>query len=400
MTLAAQLTTLPLMLYHFGRLSLVSPLANMLVLPVQPAVMILGGLAAIAGMIWAPLGVPLAWIAWPFPAFTIRAAETLARLPAASHSFPPISWLTLLPLYGAIGLATWKLDSDPGPDQTGFVDRIPAALPLAALALACTLTWRSVFALPDGRLHITLLPVTEGQGLLLRTPEGRYLLIDGGASSVELGRALDRRLSPFNRSLDWVVVTAADEGGIGALARLIERYHIGGALVADAPGGSAYRQFTEELLAMGRPIGRVEGGMELVLGDGARLEFEELGQSGMALWIRYHRARLLLAPSAEAGWLRSLPPEIRAGQVTGVLPPDGGDATFSPPADLLALEPHMILLPIPPGNRRGLPPRSLVEAAEGRTILRTDENGWIELTVDGDRLWVEVQRLPASVPLG
>ena len=41
-TLAAQILTLPLIAHYFGRLSVVSPLANLLVLPVQPAVMILG----------------------------------------------------------------------------------------------------------------------------------------------------------------------------------------------------------------------------------------------------------------------------------------------------------------------------------------------------------------------
>jgi len=44
-TLAAQITTLPLMVYYFKRLSLTSLLANPLILPAQPPLMILGGLA-------------------------------------------------------------------------------------------------------------------------------------------------------------------------------------------------------------------------------------------------------------------------------------------------------------------------------------------------------------------
>jgi competence protein ComEC len=67
-TLAAQVTTLPLTAAYFHRLSLVAWVANPLVLPAQPAVMVLGGLATIAGSVWLPLGRPLAWIAWPFVA--------------------------------------------------------------------------------------------------------------------------------------------------------------------------------------------------------------------------------------------------------------------------------------------------------------------------------------------
>ena len=44
-TLAAQATTLPIILHHFQRLSLISLLANPLILPVQPAVMVFSGLA-------------------------------------------------------------------------------------------------------------------------------------------------------------------------------------------------------------------------------------------------------------------------------------------------------------------------------------------------------------------
>ena len=49
-TLAAQVTTLPLILYYFQQLSIVSLLANPLALPAQPPLMVLGGLAALPGL--------------------------------------------------------------------------------------------------------------------------------------------------------------------------------------------------------------------------------------------------------------------------------------------------------------------------------------------------------------
>ena len=71
-TFAAQITTLPLTAYHFKRLSLISFIANPIVLPAQPPLMILGGLAMLAGMVWLPLGQLLAWLAWPISACTQR----------------------------------------------------------------------------------------------------------------------------------------------------------------------------------------------------------------------------------------------------------------------------------------------------------------------------------------
>src|SRR5215213_8539248 len=63
LTFAAQLTTIPIMAYHFQRISLVSFIANPFILPPQPAVMILGGLAMLLSLIWLPLGQIAAWVA-------------------------------------------------------------------------------------------------------------------------------------------------------------------------------------------------------------------------------------------------------------------------------------------------------------------------------------------------
>ena len=55
LTLAAQVVTLPIMAFHFGRLSLTSFLVNPLILPAQPPVMVLGGLAALLDLVSRPL---------------------------------------------------------------------------------------------------------------------------------------------------------------------------------------------------------------------------------------------------------------------------------------------------------------------------------------------------------
>ncbi len=65
----------------FQLLSLSSMIANPLILPAQPPVMILGGLAVIVGLIYVPLGQLLAYLAWPFVVYTIRVVELIANIP-------------------------------------------------------------------------------------------------------------------------------------------------------------------------------------------------------------------------------------------------------------------------------------------------------------------------------
>ncbi len=62
-TLAATLATAPVILYHFGRVSWISPLVNMLILPVIPLIMGLSALVLVGGPFVAWLAyVPLWWV--------------------------------------------------------------------------------------------------------------------------------------------------------------------------------------------------------------------------------------------------------------------------------------------------------------------------------------------------
>ena len=101
-TLAAQLTTIPITAFYFRRFSLSSVLANPAILPAQPPLMILGGLATIAGTIWMPLGRILAWIAWPFASFTIRTVSWFSDLPLASLTLDPVSPFSIALFYAAL----------------------------------------------------------------------------------------------------------------------------------------------------------------------------------------------------------------------------------------------------------------------------------------------------------
>ena len=84
MTLSAQVFTLPLIAYYFGRISLIAPLANLLVLPTLPVLTTIGFLMILSGLVWSQLaftlGLILHFIAW----YIIFVAELLSQVPYAS----------------------------------------------------------------------------------------------------------------------------------------------------------------------------------------------------------------------------------------------------------------------------------------------------------------------------
>jgi len=108
-TLAAQIAVLPLLVVNFGQLSLIAPLANILILPVIPITMLVGFLSALAGLIFLPLGKILGWLAWLFLTYEIKIIELLAKIPLAAVSFK-WSWLAGGIYYAVLIWLIWRFN--------------------------------------------------------------------------------------------------------------------------------------------------------------------------------------------------------------------------------------------------------------------------------------------------
>jgi competence protein ComEC len=108
-TLAAQILALPLILYQFGNLSIIAPLANVVLLPVVPAAMLWGTLALLGGLIWLPLGQGLATVAYLFLAWLTEGARWFANLPYAAVQLPVFPLWLLLGYYAlVVGAGLWN----------------------------------------------------------------------------------------------------------------------------------------------------------------------------------------------------------------------------------------------------------------------------------------------------
>lgn len=411
-TLAALLTTLPITLYHFRRFSMVTLIANPLVLPVQPSVMILGGLATMAGMFWFPLGQVVAALTWPFIAYTIRMVELLAQLPGAS-------WVTgrfgigLVVLYYLVLLGLtffWPHLMNRSQTVQSSSSRftrtklwIQQASPvlgpatLIALLVVVSLTWKAAWASPDGRLHLTILDTNDygqsGEALLIQTPAGRSVLVNGGPSASSLSDALGRRLPSGQRTFDYWVIGGIDNEQIAALPANIDRYPPDQVLWAGATGGTrAARQLNEAFLEHDILIQLAQAGQYFELGDGARLEVYSSDQRGAILMLKWQNFRALLPLGMDIDTLEAAQKDNNLAGITALLLSGNGYAPSNPPDWIARLQPKVVLLSVAAGDNRNLPDPETLDAVKGYTLLRTDQNGWIELTTDGDEIWVEVEK--------
>jgi competence protein ComEC len=83
-TISAQIFALPILLYNFDSLSLISVFANILALPIVPFTMLAGFITGIAGFVWPALSSILAWPAWILLSYIILVVQKLSGIPFAS----------------------------------------------------------------------------------------------------------------------------------------------------------------------------------------------------------------------------------------------------------------------------------------------------------------------------
>ncbi|MCJ7585829.1 MAG: ComEC/Rec2 family competence protein [Anaerolineales bacterium] len=390
-TLAAQLTTLPIMAYQFGRISLVSLIANPFILPAQPAVMLFGGLALLLGLLYLPLGQLAAWLAWPFVVYTNRAVELFASFPHGVLVLGNFSLLFVILFYAA--LLSWTFA---GTRIKAFLvaqQLTLAPLLLSAVALVTFLTWRAAFAAPDGHLHLTFLDVGSANAVLIQTPTGHYVLVNGGPSLSRLSDALGRRLSPFDRKLEYLIIASTQENQVAALPRTLERFPPEAVLWAGKIESSySARQVDKWLADQSIAVTRVIPGSGLDLGAGARLKVLSVTPRGAVLLVEWGGFRALLPIGIDFDTLDELKNRQAVGPVTALLLADSGYAPLNPPEWIAALRPQVVILSVEAGDPDGLPDQEALDAVQDITLLRTDRDGWITVSTDGVQMWVEVER--------
>ncbi len=223
-TLAAQVTTLPVILLQFSQLSLTSLLANPLVLPVQPALLV-GSLAAtLMGMVWLPLGRIFATLTWPLSAYTNRIVTLIDQINGGSRMLSPQSVVFASILLGVLlflFIFRKRLPKWFNQQHWGWL-----VLFLSALAfLLCTSVLRS----PDGNLHVRLIRTGDETTIYIKSPTGKSLLIDPSNESNSLAAGISPSLPLWRFHVDEVIATHL--ASAKTISRLNERLPIERALL-------------------------------------------------------------------------------------------------------------------------------------------------------------------------
>ncbi len=416
-SLAAQLSTLPLILVHFGRLSVISPLANLLVAPVVPLAMLgaavgtlLGPL--VTGSLSALLLAPLLVATWLPLTLMTRGAGLLAQVPMANLELPPPVDLAAAAVALAVLAATLRRargPAEPGRLQPGPPPRPPSPpgrrrLPAALAGLALVaVTSASLIARPGPALSVSVLDVGQGDAILLEAANGRRLLVDGGPDPDLLVRRLDERIPAWDRHIDIALLTHPHEDHAGGLAGLPPRYRVDRLIETDMNSeGSGVLELRATAMREGIARFRLTQGDAFDLGH-ARVEVlwppddvipdrvltdgRAINGTSIVLAVRLGQQRILLTGDLEddhdLDLLELIPDDGQRWDLLKVA--HHGSATASSRPILETLRPRLAAVSAGLGNRYGHPSMSTLQrlrAVDAR-LWRTDLQGTLTVELDG-----------------
>ncbi len=273
-----------------------------------------------------------------------------------------------------------------------------------SLVFLAALGWLALRGLPDGlgaaRLHVWFLDVGQGDAILIQTPDGRQVLVDGGPSPSALFDQLGEVLPFWDRSLDIVVLTHPDADHVSGLIPLLDRYKVATVVDSLAADDKAADMWRTTITAAHVSHQAAQRGMRLITGSAVFTVLNPPGPDtllfgndhSIVLRLDYGQASLLLTgdaeQAAEDGMLASDLPLAAGVLKVG----HHGSAASTSPAFLAAVQPRLAVISVGAENRFGHPAPELLQRLHGIEVLRTDERGRIELVSDGKGWTVHTER--------
>lgn len=393
-SILATVVTAPLVVWTFGRLSLVAPLTNIAASPVIALLQPMLFLALAAGPVHAAAQF-VAQAAHPLLYAFDGIATVGAAVPFGALSVAPTLGVALACGAAAIALVV-----------AASSRRHAAGRALIAAAVSATVAvWWIAAPAGSGLAELHLIDVGEGDAVAVRTPHGSWLLVDAGRSWTG-GDAGRRFVVPYLRrfggKLALFVASHPDADHVGGAASILRALRPAAYRDAAFAGGSApYRQSLAVAGALGVPWSRVQAGDSLSI-DGVQVRFlapdsawagglrSSNAASTVAL-VQYGEVRFLLTGDAdhvEESWLLAHAERELHADVLKV--GHHGASTSSSAPFLDAVHPRLALVSVGAGYGYGHPSERVMHDLLGRgaTVLRTDQLGTIVVTTDGRSLTI------------
>jgi len=387
--IAATLPTLPLLVWHFDRISLLGIPLTLILAPIVAMVIPGIGLALFLSLLHPTIGAFVAGGTGLLLEVGNRIVLLGATLPGASFW---VSREALLWVSAASFGATLLL-------RLGAPRRVRREVRIAVAAGWGVVALLLLPLLPKERvLELHMIDVGQGDAIALRTPSGRWVLIDAGPRSATFD-AGERRVVPYLkregvRRIEALFLTHPHLDHIGGAPAVLRAFPVRGIIDPSRPHGSRpYLQLLEEAEREGGSWWRAREGMTLQV-DGVSVHvlhpseniveaprLEDPNDLSIVLLIRWGRGTILLTGDAPASVEHEVLEQLSS--LTLLKVGHHGSRTSTSSDFLAVTRPQYAVIGVGDGNNFGHPHPEVMEriARIGTEVLRTDRDGDIRVRI-------------------
>jgi competence protein ComEC len=420
-TLAATVAVGPLIAYNFGIVSLVALPATFFSLPALPFIIVTATLVAFAGLLAPLVAQILGWLAWLFLSYLIFVVQGFDALPFSSFQVTTVSswhiWGYYAILAGVIALLNHRKQlADFSSSLTSGIKKVAEGIPkprlgfstkwlILPLLIVAILVWAVALTTPDDRLHVSFLNIGQGDAILIQTPNGQDILIDGGPDFQKINLELSKKLPFWDRTIDLVVCTQPQADHVTGLVEVIQRYKVNQVL---EPGvsynSSIYQEWCNLVEDKGIEYSIARAGQEIDLGSGIKIEvlnppeslFEgtshDVDNNGVVLRLSWGQVSFLFTADIREEAEFELIGQRANLKSTVLKVAHHGSETSTTSQFLAAVDPEVAVISVGADNTFGHPSPGVMERLIDRVgeenVYRTDEDGTTEFITDGERLWL------------
>lgn len=259
----------------------------------------------------------------------------------------------------------------------------------------------------DGKLHLVVCDVGQGDGIFIRTPNGSDILVDGGPDDAILN-CLSNHMPFWDRTIELIVLTHPHTDHATGLIGVLRRYNVLHFVTEKLKSKTATYQRLEDALAAKNLIAKY-----LVSGD--RIDFSDktdiltlwpsqewlnnsqlqaqnskndsqnLDVNGFSLIqvLSYGKFKVLLTGDAGSSTEDKIAAQV--GKVDVLKVPHHGSKTGMSDYFLSQINPSIAIISVGVNNRYGHPAKTALDLLKNHNIkyLRTDKDGAIEIISDG-----------------
>jgi competence protein ComEC len=246
-----------------------------------------------------------------------------------------------------------------------------------------------------GKLEVHFLDIGQGDSILIESPTGVDMLIDGGPDRSVL-RQLPKELGLFDRTIDIVVATHPDKDHIAGLADVFGKYKVSNFIESGVKHDSAFTEALETAAENESGLTRITArrGMHIDLGGGAYADIlypdrdvsnVETNDGSVVVRLVYGNTSFHMggdAPSKIEGYLVSLDPASVKSDVLKAS--HHGSKNSTDETWLAAVDPALVIISAGKNNSYGHPAPETIGRIrqEGAKILSTIDEGTITLVSD------------------